>query len=291
MKTTDGKTGLYALFADPVEHSLSPLMHNTAFNIKSINAVYMAFRVTKDNMADAVKAMKVLNIAGANISMPNKKEVMNYLDVVTDEALFCNAVNTVVNRDGKLYGYNTDIYGAQKAIESLDIEIYDKEFTLLGLGGAGQAVLYALAKNKARKVNVFIRNESFDKRRDFIKKINDKFSTDCSIYPFNSCEQIKKSLENSILLINATCVGMGKYEGQSPLAEDINLPKKISVFDLIYAPSETRLTAKAKNEKCRAVINGLPMLVNQGAMAFKLFTGEEMPTEYIAEHLKRFDKM
>lgn len=276
MKNLDGRSKLYALFASPCEHSLSPHIHNSAFEKMNINAAYMAFDVNLDSIADAVSSMRTLGIAGANVSMPNKTAIIKYLDEISEEAYFCNAVNTVVNRDGKLYGYNTDIFGAEKAIERLGIEIKNSKVCLLGLGGAGQAVLYALAKNKAKKVCVFVRDLSIDKRKVYVDKIRSSFPIDVEIYPIEDTQTLSKCINESNLLINATSLGMGQDIDKNPLEDEIKLPKHICVLDLIYNPLETELLSKAAKDGCKVFSNGISMLAYQGAKAFEYFTEKQI---------------
>ena len=276
MKNLDGKSKLYALFASPCEHSLSPHIHNSAFEKMNINAVYMAFDVNLDSIADAVSSMRTLGIAGANVSMPNKTAILKYLDEISDEARFCNAVNTVVNRDGKLYGYNTDIFGAEKAIEKLGVGIKNSKICLLGLGGAGQAVLYALAKNKAKKVCVFVRDLSIDKRKVYVDKICSSFPLDVEIYSIENTQALSKCINESHLLINATSLGMGQDIDKNPLEDEIKLPKHICVLDLIYNPLETALLSKAAEDGCKTFSNGISMLAYQGAKAFEYFTEKQI---------------
>lgn len=276
MKNLDGRSKLYALFASPCEHSLSPHIHNSAFEKMNINAAYMAFDVNLDSIADAVSSMRTLGIAGANVSMPNKTAIIKYLDEISEEACFCNAVNTVVNRDGKLYGYNTDIFGAEKAIERLGIEIKNSKVCLLGLGGAGQAVLYALAKNKAKKVYVFVRDLSIDKRKVYVDKIRSSFPIDVEIYPIEDTQTLSKCINESNLLINATSLGMGQDIDKNPLEDEIKLPKHICVLDLIYNPLETELLSKAAKDGCKVFSNGISMLAYQGAKAFEYFTEKQI---------------
>lgn len=276
MKNIDGKSKLYALFASPCEHSISPLIQNSAFEKMNINAVYMAFDVGTDKIADAVLSMRTLGIAGANISMPNKNAVIEYLDEVSDDARFCNAVNTVVNRDGKLYGYNTDIFGSEKAIGDLGINITNSKVCLLGLGGAGQAVLYTLAKNNVNKVCVFVRQNSIEFRKSYVDKIRSSFSIDVDIYAIEEQVLLSKHINEADLLINTTKLGMGQDIDKSPLNDEIKLPEHICVLDLIYNPGETRLLAKAKADGCIRYSNGLNMLVYQGVKSFEHFTGENI---------------
>lgn len=276
MRNLDGRSKLYALFASPCEHSLSPLIQNSAFEQLNINAAYMAFDVNLDRIADAVYSMRTLGISGANVSMPNKTAILKYLDEISDEARFCNAVNTVVNRDGKLYGYNTDIFGAEKAIEKLGVEIKNSKICLLGLGGAGQAVLYALAKNKAKKVCVFVRDLSIDKRKVYVDKICSSFPLDVEIYSIENTQTLSKCINESHLLINATSLGMGQDIDKSPLGDEIKLPKHICVLDLIYNPLETALLSKAAEDGCKTFSNGISMLAYQGAKAFEYFTEKQI---------------
>ena len=276
MKNIDGKSKLYALFASPCEHSISPLIQNSAFEKMNINAVYMAFDVGTDKIADAVLSMRTLGIAGANISMPNKTAVIKYLDEVSDDAGFCNAVNTVVNRDGKLYGYNTDIFGSEKAIEDLGINITNSKVCLLGLGGAGQAVLYTLAKNNVNKVCVFVRQNSIEFRKSYVDKIRSNFSIDVDIYAIEEQVLLSKHINEADLLINTTKLGMAQDIDKSPLDDEIKLPEHICVLDLIYNPGETRLLAKAKADGCIRYSNGLKMLVYQGVKSFEHFTGKKI---------------
>ena len=276
MRNLDGRSKLYALFASLCEHSLSPLIQNSAFEKMNINAAYMAFDVNLDRIADAVYSMRTLGISGANVSMPNKTAILKYLDEISDEARFCNAVNTVVNRDGKLYGYNTDIFGAEKAIEKLGVEIKNSKICLLGLGGAGQAVLYALAKNKAKKVCVFVRDLSIDKRKVYVDKICSSFPLDVEIYSIENTQTLSKCINESHLLINATSLGMGQDIDKSPLGDEIKLPKHICVLDLIYNPLETALLSKAAEDGCKTFSNGISMLAYQGAKAFEYFTEKQI---------------
>lgn len=276
MRNLDGRSKLYALFASPCEHSLSPLIQNSAFEQLNINAAYMAFDVDEEHIGDAVSSMRTLGIAGANISMPNKTAIIDYLDYVSEEARFCNAVNTVVNKEGRLYGYNTDIFGAEMAIKDLGVDVSTSKVCILGLGGAGQAVLYALAKNKAKKVCVFVRELSIEKRKVYVDKICSSFSIDVEIYSIEDTQTLSKCLNESDLLINATSLGMGQDIDKSPLGDKIKLPKHICVLDLIYNPLETELLSKAAKDGCKVFSNGISMLAYQGAKAFEYFTEKQI---------------
>ena len=291
MRNLDGRSKLYALFASPCEHSLSPLIQNSAFEQLNINAAYMAFDVDEEHIGEAVSSMRTLGIAGANISMPNKTAIIEYLNYVSEEARFCNAVNTVVNKEGILYGYNTDIFGAEMAIKDLGVDVSTSKVCILGLGGAGQAVLYALARNNVKKVSVFVRKQSMETRKAYIDKIRNSFNIDVKIYIAEDKALLSKLVNEADLLINATKLGMGQDIDKNPLDDKIKLPKHICILDLIYNPGETKLLERAKREACTKYSNGLPMLVYQGVKAFEHFTEKQIDISYIFTRLENAFKI
>ena len=248
---------VFAFFGDPAEHSRSPLMHNAAFKALGLNYDYRAFRVKKEDLKNAIMSIRNGEIAGANISMPHKESVLEYLDEIDPIALSCGAVNTVVNRDGKLVGYNTDATGFAKALKE-ETPIKGEKAVVMGHGGAAKAVITALSMEGIEEITVITRSGSETKE-----------SSPCSI------------------LINATPVGMGELKGKSLVPEWIKLNKDMFVMDLIYDPEETELLRQAREEGCRGYKNGLDMLLYQGAEAFKLFTGEEAPIDVMREALGR----
>lgn len=277
-----GTTKLLGFFADPSSHSNSPLMYNTAFEKLGLDMRYLAFTVGKESIGDAVNAMRTLDMVGANVSMPNKTEVIKYLDDISEEARLCGAVNTIVNRNGHLTGYNTDIYGAMKALKEIGAEIKGKDFMLFGLGGAGKAILTGLGMEGANKVSLFLRREPNKDETEFVEKIEN--ATGCKVEFFNFTSMIGKlgmtfrpgQVE---ALINATNVGMGKLEGQSLVPDNCTLPAALKVMDIIYHPEETELMKQVKEAGCKGVCNGLSMLIYQGEAAFKLYTGLDMPVD------------
>lgn len=275
-----GHTGLLGFFADPAAHSKSPLMYNTAFEKLSLDYVYLAFQIDQTTIADAICAMRTLHMRGANISMPNKHAVMQYLDEISTEARLCGAVNTIVNENGYLTGYNTDGKGAMLALSKAGASVSGKNLSILGAGGAGSAIITQAALDGAEEISVFVREKSFWKSEDFLKKIQEE--TGCRIFlrDINDQQQLKDALDQSDILINATSVGMGSDKDSCPLPGPEYLTSHLFVMDIIYSPEETKLLKFAK-EKGLSCCNGLGMLLYQGVAAFHLYTGMELPVEEV----------
>lgn len=270
-------TKLICFFADPAEHSGSPAMHNAAFRAAGLDYVYLAFRVGKEDIGRAMDAMRVLGIRGANISMPNKQEVIKYLDSVSDRADLLGAVNTVVNDDGVLKGYNTDVDGVKDAAEILGFPLNGKRVVQIGLGGAGRAALLASAEAGAESVSVFVRERNIDSHRKFASVISEAKGLDCEVIDIADKKRLAEELSRSDILLNMTNVGMGSLEGQSPVPDGVAIGPNLSVMDAIYKPDETELIRLAKQAGAAATANGRTMLACQGAKSFRLFTGRDMP--------------
>ncbi|MGI6177370.1 MAG: shikimate dehydrogenase family protein [Eubacterium sp.] len=270
-------TKLICFFADPAEHSGSPAMHNAAFRAAGLDYVYLAFRVGKEDIGRAMDAMRVLGIRGANISMPNKQEVIKYLDSVSDRAELLGAVNTVVNDDGVLKGYNTDVDGVKDAAEILGFPLNGKRVVQIGLGGAGRAALLASAEAGAESVSVFVRARNIGAHREFASMISGEKGLDCEVIDIADKKRLAEELSRSDILLNMTNVGMGSLEGQSPVPYGVAIGPNLSVMDAIYKPDETELIRLAKQAGAAVAANGRTMLACQGAKSFRLFTGQDMP--------------
>lgn len=254
----DSKSDLYCIFGNPVEHSKSPAMHNAWFEHYKINAVYTAFKI--DNIAHAITAMKTLNIKGASITIPFKESVMEHLDHIDENALTIGAVNTIINKDGKLSGFNTDFTAAIKPLKPFGIK--NKKVCILGAGGAAQAVAHGINKNQGELVII---NRSIQRGKQLALKYNAKF---ISMHEINKQTNFKTDI-----LINTTSVGMypGNKIENSPFPSHL-LDHKMLVMDIIYNPLNTKLLSQAQNKGCNT-INGLSMFMHQGAAQFKLWTG------------------
>lgn len=277
------KTILIGLMAYPIRHSLSPTMHNEAFAKLGLDYAYLAFEVGEDELEDAVKSIRALDMKGSNVSMPNKQNIIKYLDRLSPAAELMGAVNTVVNEGGILTGHNTDGIGCMKALKENGVDIKDKKITICGAGGAATAIAIQAALDGLREISVFNRNdEFFEKAISLTDKINK--STDCKakLFKLEDNNDLKDEISSSDIFINATGVGMKPLEGKCLISDKSMLREDLIVFDVVYMPKETELLKIAKESGCKA-INGLGMMLYQGAAAFEMWTGEEMPVEYIKE--------
>lgn len=283
-----GHTLLISLIATPIRHSLSPKMHNEAFAKLGLDYAYLAFEVGNEELADAVQGIRALGIRGSNVSMPNKQAIIPYLDEISPAAELVGAVNTVVNKDGKghLVGHVTDGTGAVRALAEEGVDIKNQIITLAGAGGAGTAIAVQLGLDGAKEVRIFNQKDpSYANAEKTVEKINDRTNTKASVCDLADQETFKKSIAESSIYIDATGVGMKPLEDQSLINDPEVIRPDLVVFDVVYSPAETKLLKFAKENGAKKAINGLGMMLYQGAEAFKLFTGEEMPVEYIRDLL------
>ena len=254
----DAHTGLFAVFGDPVGHSLSPAMHNCAFKATGQNGVYVALRVR--DIEAAVAAVRSLSIRGVSITVPHKTAVIPFLDHTDATARAIGAVNTIVNKDGQLYGYNTDAPAAVQALKDM-VSLAGRKAAILGAGGAARAVGFGLA---AEKVPIVVVNRTRSRGKDLAERLGAGFET---------IETFKPS--DATILINTTPVGMWPHVDAVPIPPD-HLRPGMMVMDIIYNPFESRLLREAAAKGC-PTLNGIPMFVYQGAMQFKLWTEREAP--------------
>lgn len=278
----DGYTRLAAVVANPIKHSISPFIHNSAFEATNTNGVYLAWEVDAAELAETVANIRRYQMYGINLSMPYKEQVIPYLDQLSEEACLIGAVNTVVNREGTLIGYNTDGKGFFKSLPSFKIS--KKRLVLLGAGGAAKAILAQAILDGVSQISVFVRSSSMEKTRPYLEKIQNATGFRVDLFALEDVQNLQDSITQADLLVNATSVGM---DGSSqPIPTSIVLPEKLLVADVIYQPFETPFLKWAK-EQGNQSINGLGMLLYQAAEAFELWTGKEMPTDQIWELLKQ----
>jgi len=254
----DTATTLFALFGDPVAQSLGPAMHNAAFAAMGLNAAYLAFRV-KD-LAGAIAGFKALGLAGASVTIPHKRRVMDFLDEIDPLAEQIGAVNTLVTRNGKLIGHNTDCQGALEAVEA-SVRVRDKHVALIGAGGAARAVGFGL---KAAGATLTVYNRSSTAGQALAKDIGAEFQPLCR-FGQAPCD----------IVINATSTGMVPDTGTMAVDPQALTPETV-VMDLVYNPRRTRLLAAAQARGC-ATIEGMEMFVRQGAAQIGLWTGRSAP--------------
>lgn len=282
-----GKTKLTGFFAKPASHSLSPLMHNLAFSHWGIDAVYLAFEVDQTNLRQAVESIRTLDMLGVNISMPNKTAVLAYLDQLSPEAELIGAVNTIVHHEQRLIGYNTDGMGFVRSVNETGHPIKNQKIVVLGAGGAAKAIVVQMALEGAQEITIYKRlNATFLPLKEYFAKVSEKTGCPIRLHDYADESQLALDLSQANLLINATDIGMGSKKDQLPIADVKLLHSQLAVFDLIYSPSETRLIQEAKKMGVKAY-NGLGMLIHQGAIAFELWTHQEMPVQNIRERLEQ----
>lgn len=283
-----GHTLLISLIATPIRHSLSPKMHNAAYEKLGLDYAYLAFEVGQEELADAVQGIRALGIRGSNVSMPNKQAIIPYLDELSPEAELVGAVNTVVNKDGKGYlvGHCTDGTGAVRALAAEGVDIKDQIITLAGAGGAGTAIAIQLGLDGAKEIRIFNRKDEFyGTALTTADKLNQRTNCQTTVQDLADTDAFYQSISESSIFINATGVGMKPLEGQKLIHDPAVIRPDLVVFDVIYSPAETELLRFAKEHGAKKVLNGLGMMLYQGAEAFKLHTGHEMPVEDIRQLL------
>jgi shikimate dehydrogenase len=268
-----GKTRVCGVIGDPIEHTLSPIMHNAAFNHLKLDYAFLAFKVKPAEVENAVNGMRALNILGLNVTMPHKKAVINYLDEIDQTAKFLNAVNTIHNKNGKLLGFNTDGIGALKALKENGVNPHGKRVLLLGSGGAARAIAYALVQEADELVVLNRTVEQAKELASLLERTFNKKVVGDSLSP----KVIQDNLWDSDILVNATSVGMKPNATQSPVAPEWLKPD-LAVMDIVYNPIETKLDKDAKAAGAK-VISGVEMLIYQGAASFEIWTGHSAPVE------------
>ncbi len=278
-----GKTRLTGLLGSPVAHSISPQMHNEAFRQLGLDYVYLAFDVTPEQLKDAVSGLKAAGICGFNLTMPLKVPILPLLDELTPAARLAGAVNTVIVKENKLIGHNTDGTGYMRSVTDAGFSITGQKMTLLGAGGAATSICVQAALDGVSSINMFKRkNASWDKTWQFCQQITSETGCNLQLCDLADTDLLAQSLSDSAILTNATNVGMAPDTEASPIPDASLLPKELIVSDIIYNPRETLLLKQAKEAGC-PYFNGLYMLLYQGAAAFTCWTGKEMPVELIKE--------
>ncbi|WP_203630276.1 shikimate dehydrogenase [Lentilactobacillus fungorum] len=279
----NGHTQLFGLLAHPAAHSLSPLIHNTSFKATGINGTYLAFDVTPAGLSTSLAAMRVMNIGGFNLSMPLKTAVIPMLDEISPRAARLQAVNTVVNRDGRLFGDSTDGQGFIDALHANGVEVANQTLTVLGAGGAGRAIVAAAIDADAAQINVFKRqNQTFTQVRQQMTR----WSPNVAVVAYEDQAAMARSFDDSQIVVNATNVGMAGNQ-QLPVSQQLmnRLGPQHVVVDVVYFPLLTPFVQAAKQQGSRAA-NGIGMLVHQAAGSFLEWTGQKMPIQKVVEAVK-----
>lgn len=283
MDRITGHTVLTGLLGSPVAHSISPMMHNESFRQLGLDYAYLAFNVGTDQLKTAVDGLKVLGVRGFNLTMPDKNLMCSYCDHLSPAAELIGAVNTVVNDNGVLTGYTTDGIGYMEAAKDAGFELPGKVMTLLGGGGAATAICVQAALDGMKEIRVFnLRDQFYGRLEKLAADICAKTSCKVTVCDLADKKALYDSIETSDILTNGTSVGMAPNVDACLISDlDVFRPSLI-VSDVIYNPEQTKLLKLASERGC-PTFNGLYMLLYQGAAAFKIWTGQDMPVDIIKE--------
>ncbi len=273
MNRITGKTRICGIIGDPVEHSMSPVMHNAAFEMLGLNYVYLPFHVRKEGLRTAINGMRALSITGLNVTIPHKMAVIPFLDKLDLLAGRMGAVNTIANENGELTGYNTDAPGFVQALRAQGVEPDGKRIVILGAGGAAKGISFILAGAGARLV---ILNRTFHRAKELASQIAQDCQQKIEAMTLNEAN-LKRAFDGADILVNTTSIGMTPHVDRTPVAGNL-LDSRLVVSDIVYNPLETRLLREAKAAGART-IHGLDMLVWQGALAFEKWTRQKAPFE------------
>ena len=268
-----GQTIICGIIGDPIEHTMSPAMHNAAFKTLGLDYVYIPFKVKSLELRKAAEGIRGLNLRGMNVTIPHKVAVMQFLDRIDPLAEKIGAVNTIVNDGGILTGYNTDAAGFLQTLHDRNLEVADKNVVLLGAGGAAHAISNILTREKAR-LTILNRKQGLSRAEDLANRLSLSYKADVKAGELTG-ENLKKVLNGADLVVNATSMGMNPENDRTPVSAEL-LNADLTVFDIIYNPLPTRLLQEAKAAGAKT-IDGLEMLVWQGAAAFEIWTAIKPP--------------
>lgn len=279
-----GTTGLIGLIGNPLKHSRSPHMHNSAFDKLGLDYVYLCFEVPEGQLKEGINALKTFNAKGSNITFPHKQAVLDYLDEISPDAKIIGSVNTIKidPHTKKIIGYNTDGRGFIASLDELKVPFRGEKVVLCGVGGAGRAIAIQLAYEGVgelhlKEINKKLANEIKSTIESNIEGVRVNIIADDE-------ETLKKELENTLLFINATPLGMKGREDKCVISSEKVFNDKVFVYDIVYDPRETLLMKYAKKAGCKTT-NGINMMIWQGAIAFKIWFGVDMPLDYVRKEL------
>ena len=272
------RTKICGVIGDPIEHTLSPLIHNKAFQELGLDFVYVAFRVNSDMLGKAIDGVRAFNIHGLNITIPHKVRVLKYLDIVDDLVRNIGAVNTIANDGGRLIGYNTDGEGALRALVKGGVPLSGKKVVVLGAGGAARAIVYFVAKEKPS--SIMILNRTIEKADELAENVSTKTGMWVRAKKLLN-QSLRDEMQDADLVINCTSVGMAPDVSETPVPKGL-LRKDIVFMDIIYNPIETRLLKEAK-EAGAMTISGVDMFVYQAASAFEIWTDKKAPVDVMRQ--------
>lgn len=279
-----GNTSLVGLIGWPIGHSLSPLMHNAAFQALDLDWLYLPLPVRPGEVGAALKGLAALNFSGCNVTVPHKETVLEHLDKIDHVAKALGAVNTISIKDGITYGANTDPAGFLLDLQERGIDPKGMDAAVLGAGGGARGVLYALAQAQVNSVIVI--NRTIKRAGALVQDMDSVFSAG-TLGAKPLTREVFETLGQMVdLVINTTPVGMVPKEGECPWPENVPMPGKTIYYDLVYNPKETLFLTRARAAGAVAV-GGLGMLIYQGALSFKIWTGQQAPIDVMRQACER----
>jgi quinate/shikimate dehydrogenase len=279
----DGRTVLYGLIGQPVGHSGSPTMYNYSFKKCGINAAYLAFEVPVDAVGDAMAALRTFKMGGMNVTMPDKTEVLRYMDDLSPAARLAGACNTIVNKDGRLTGHMTDGEGFVRNLLDHGVDIAGKRLVILGAGGAATAIQVQCALDGAAAVDIFnVKDIFYDRAQKTVARLK-KAAPACAVTlnDLGDHGHFAQCVGQADILVNATRMGMAPKTKGTAVPDPSVFREDLVVADVVYNPAQTRMMREAREAGVRTVIGGKGMLLWQGVSAFKLFTGQDMPVDEV----------
>ncbi|MGQ9469015.1 MAG: shikimate dehydrogenase [Nitrososphaerales archaeon] len=268
------KTLLCCVIGHPVDKSLSPIMHNEAFRAKNLDYVYLAFDVGEFHLKEAVQGLRALGVRGFNVTMPYKVTIMSLLDRMDKGASLVGAVNTVLNNDGELIGYNTDVDGVTSALETKLHSLKGLKALLIGAGGAARACIVALVSKGCKEIIVM--NRTLNRAKSMVEELSKKLEMSYSLKEL-SIDSLKIAIGSADILINSTPIGTYPNIDESIVPQEL-IKKDMIVFDVVYNPKKTKLIRDAEKMGAKT-IPGYEMFVGQGAASFNLWTGMDAPVD------------
>ena len=273
----DGYTRMAAVIAHPIRHSISPFIHNLAYELTATNAAYLAWDIAEEDLESTISQIRKLDMIGANISMPYKQKVFPYLDEVDEMALKIGSVNTIVHRDGQLKGYNTDGIGFFRSLPN-DFSIQGKNLVLLGAGGAALAIIAQAIKLGVKQITVFVRKERLTYYHATVEGLEKAFGFSIRLAAIENDQDLQASFDQADLILNATGVGMDDHS--LPIGSHLRFPPHALIADMAYYPAATPFL-KLGREQGNRTLNGLGMLFYQAQVAFEYMTEKPFPTEAV----------
>jgi shikimate dehydrogenase len=260
-------TKTFAVIGDPIDHSMSPNIHNSAFKALGLDCTYIAYKIPKDELAEGLEALKTIKINGFNVTTPHKVEMMKFLEKLDEDCSLIGATNTVTNDNGKFIGYNTDMEGFLDPIRERKIPIKDSKVLLIGAGGAARAITVGFAKEKAK--NITIANRTKQNANTLVQFAN-KIGLNANSV---SLDEIDESVSDYNFIVNSTSVGLKNEPSPIPTK---NIKQNSVVYDIVYRPMNTDLIVQSKKNGAQ-VIYGYEMLLGQAARSFKIWHGVDAP--------------